>query len=263
VTPFTQILVTARRRAQISAVLMCVTFAAALSAASPQELKHKPWVEKDWTKWSEWDCYNTLHYSPWVNFDEGAGREYGPSDVSGVGQHFYGFVQLLSALPLRQEKLRQLQLQRHYDRMNTQEKEAFDQQHSGDLVEGDGDSVRIEVVHNMFVRDYSDPGIVDSVFPPRKAALKLSDGTLVMPTGTTIYNQSVAEYVFPRELNGIPIYTSTDKVFLIVFGEVLPLEKKNLVKLGPQKLTDFHYDADATSYSFQIADMMYKGKLEY
>ena len=61
----------------------------AMHGAQMSELKHKPWVEKDWMQWTVWDCQNTLNYSPWVYVNRGLGRETGPTIYAQDAFEFY------------------------------------------------------------------------------------------------------------------------------------------------------------------------------
>src|SRR5579862_781833 len=89
-------------------------------AAGHAVTKHEPWLTEDWTQWTSHDCSIVLEGSPWVQ------TIYRP-----VGGHrsYSTIVQLRSALPIRQALLRQIQLEKHYDKMSAQKKRSFDQVH--------------------------------------------------------------------------------------------------------------------------------------
>jgi|HubBroStandDraft_6_1064221.scaffolds.fasta_scaffold304245_2 hypothetical protein len=243
----------------------------ALSAVSPQELKHKPWIEKEWTKWTVWDCSNTFNYSPWVYRNQGWGREKGP--VSNADPNIASYaeeitIEFLSALPIREAKLRGLQNDQHYDRMSPQKRQAFDQQHANDLVESASDPVRIS--YGRFFAGRITPA--GHATPLTQIALRLADGSLVMPSETNWVEGETkntttgwgVEYVFPRNVNGKPLYSPNDKEISIVFGNFLGFNfDKNHKHMGALNPRDFHLDAGAGSIDFPITDMMYKGKLEY
>jgi hypothetical protein len=252
-------------------VLFAMVLAASLSVPNPAqheatELKHKPWVEKDWTTWTDWDCSNTLRYSPWVWIDEGWGRETGlTSQTRDVTELTSGVtIEFISALPYRQAKLRQLQLVKHYDKMNPAQKQGFDQEHADILFETDDDPIRISYAYSPGNQGYS--GI--PTLSPRRAALKLADGTIVTASETTLQSPPAdissrgyaILYVFPRKIDGKPLYAPTDKSIALIFGDTLQLDK-NTNQARPYTPADFH--PGVGGYDFHIADMIYKGKLEY
>jgi hypothetical protein len=232
-----------------------------LSTSSPAELKHKPWVEKDWTEWTASDCDNVVHYSPWIYFSEGGGRETGPNEGQYSHRH-YDVVELSSALPIRQARLRQLQLRQGYDKMNPQKKQDFDQKHAQDLFEGDNEPVRILVYNNFYAPDPQTRVERVPVKPARRAALRLSDGTFVMPLQTILESESFADYLFPRSVSGKAVYPGTEHGLNVVFGEILAYDKHH-DHLGPQKPEDFHFDLTGGGYTFLLETLVYKGKLEY
>jgi hypothetical protein len=260
-----------RRNLRLGVAPLAVLVAALFTISSSADLKHKPWIEKDWTKWTEWDCDNILHYSPWAWFDEGGGRENGPIDYDpGFQFAIRKWARIVSALPIRQAELRQLQLQKHYDRMGTQKKQAFDQEHAADLTDGDNGQIRLFVglsIHGELPQVGSPAyGMgVAGALPPRHAALKLSNGNLVMPTEIKILGSvgdltgSATEYVFPRIVNGKSLFTADDRMIMFVFGEKLPATKG----VRPQTPEEFHFDPRGGNYAFPISSLMYKGKLEY
>jgi hypothetical protein len=229
------------------------------------DIKHKPWVEKDWTKWSDWDCVNVEEQSPWINY-------YPPGDSDSASAQVTA--RIVSALPVRQATYRRLQLYKHYEKMNSQKKQAFDQTNPPpDLAKPDDVPVKIIIEHAYGgpVPAESTPYEVehDGALPARQAALRLSDGTLVMPiqTSATLVagnpdNSNVTEYTFPRLVNEKPLFSATDKIFLIVYGERLQFNKKHM-QLGPLSPADFHIYPYAVQTSFPITSLMYKGKLEY
>ncbi len=220
----------------------------------------RPWAEKDWTKWSSWDCEYVFTYSPWVWYDEGRGRETGPTLKYG---DYYGteVVEIRSALPFRQALVRRIQIHKHYDKMNLQQKQAFDREHAAELAEDNNDRVEIMVSNSAghFSPYY---GNYLYSFPARRAALLLSDGTLVIPLQTTVSSPASADYVFPRTVDGRPIYTTSDKYLRIVFGDVTPFDPKHK-ELGPQRPEELPLDSYRRKYPFEISTLMYKGKLEY
>jgi len=258
-------------RIRYGALIIIFALAAFLSLSAPADLKHKPWVEKDWKQWSSWDVDNTLHYSPWVSFDEGVGRETGPINFN-PGDNVYSrttWIQLTSALPIRQANLRAQMLSHHYDRMNDKKKQEFDQQHASDLVDGDSGRVRLHILQSWprALPDIGrDPNGIIGAAPARQVALWLSKDTIVMPTkierlggGVDDPLGSVTEYTFPRTVAGKSLLNTDESSLVFVFGGKLP-NSKIVLPLTPE---EFRAGENAGGCSFSIASLMYKGKPEY
>jgi len=232
-------------------------------AATPSELKHKPWIEKDWTQWSPTDCEYVRRYSPWSDYD---GHETAPT-VSADDQTEHHWAQLLSSLPMREANLRELQIAKSYSRMNPAKKQAFDQEHAADLVENENDPVRIWV--GEWLADDAAVRQGYAIPPPVwQAVLKLSDGTIVTPIeilagGLTMYQKGGATYIFPRSVNGKPLDATSDKNLTIVYGCALTF-KERFVRIAGQDLPPFRANCGGLSTDeFPIAPMIYNGKLEY
>jgi hypothetical protein len=225
----------------------------------------QPWLFKDWTKWTSNDCGLVLSNSPWSHR-----TSYNPFAGNGQG-YKETLLQFSSALPVRQALLRDLQLQKRYDKMNDTEKQGFDREHSLELT-GHGDDNVVIVVSNSSYQPPIDPnsqGPSAQFFapePPTQIALSLSDGTLLQPTQTKVGLPSVGidlfmnrmEYTFPRAINGKPLYSPSDAFLVIYRGAVLVVDKKTGKTI---EQTDFRNSRLA--YEFEISDLMYKGKLEY
>jgi hypothetical protein len=256
------------------AILIAGSFALALcisiSDVAIGKKRDPPWVAKDWTQWVGWDCENVLKFSPWAYYLDGGGRETDLRIDGGTsfGSRRYEFVQLRSALPIRQAFLKQAMSTKHYDKMNAQKKQIFDEEYAKDHAEDYESQIVITWASDMFWMEGS-----------RQGALVLSDGSLVMPIKTelsgdvTLIERSMniphhfsfdAEYVFPRTVNGKPLYTAEDKELVFVQGGVLPYRGKP-EQLGPQRPEDFRPASSdpACGFHFPISTLMYKGKLEY
>lgn len=254
------------------AIVFAVGVAAfvALSGIGMSKAKDPPWVAKDWTQWSGWDCENIQNYSPWAYYLDNGGRE---TDLrvypSGYGDGGFYLAQLMSALPIRQSFRKQAESLKYFDKMNAQKKQAFDEEYAKKNVKYDGGQVLI----SWSSYDKSSFG------QSRQGALVLSDGSLVMPIATKLscsltlvefgtrieHNISVcAEYVFPRTVRGKPPYTAEDKELVFVQGAVLPYHGKT-EEFGPQRPEDFRLvdSAPTGCFHFPISTLIYKGKLEY
>jgi hypothetical protein len=238
-----------------------------LGCAVGAQTKNEPWVQKDWAQWSAADCELVLNKSPWVHVaDASLPRAFSDAEDKWTIQQLT--IRLISALPVRQALLRELQLKNHYDGMNPQEKLKFDQEYAKnyDLSEGDNDHIEIEIVRSrrMPPNTVSDQSPVAGSPGGSPIALQLSDGTLVLPTRTTVVENDLTvnrcRYVFPRDVRGRPLYTAYDSSLQIDIGEhhLGTLERTGDVAPGP-----FRRLPSGENYSFKISDLMYKGQLEY
>lgn len=216
-------------------------------------------IKRDWKQWTAEDCNVILNYSSW-----------GLSWTTQV-------IQLRSALPIREALLRQTQLKKHYDTMNTAEKLEFDKKNPPALFENESDPVLLYVEHSATY-----DGLSEFVEPPQEAALELSDGTFVMPTKTEALqadqDANRVVYSFPRAVNGKSVLTWADSKLNFVFGK--PLERAGHIMplQDPQKFKIHEYkfgsvpgskqkmlrsDGMMTRFSFRTADLIDNGKLEY
>jgi hypothetical protein len=262
-------------------MLCCLTV-----IASPKD-KPLPWIAKDWTQWTSDDCAQVLSDSPWTqkNYEPIGGRSYKETTVL-----------IRSALPIRQAFLRKLQLQKHYDKMNVQQKQAFDRQNAADFAGEAAENIVI-VIENMgtgSLENMQGRPNIDSPDPPRQVALQIADDRFVLPILT---NKSSGEtsgihetmnhfqYVFPRLVDGQPPFAPTGTIGigrghkLIIDEKTKTLDLSDLKSKGPvlviglgapliiDKKTGNVEQRDFQSlgpgYMFKAADLMYKGKLEY
>jgi hypothetical protein len=230
------------------AVVACVSFSGAAKTKDP------PWVAKDWTQWKDDDCDAVLNSSPWGQSADSPG--YASTSGPKVSTIFEGKVQLRSALPIRQALLRKLQLDKEYDKMKPDKKQAFDQAHIHDLDPSDQDLIYIKNVALQSMGSATDGRLTsaESSIPATQAALRLSNGNPVQPIETSILGKpspcgNETQYSFPRAINGKALISQTDSSLVIELGAPLRLQAP--------------FQDSGTGYKFKIADMMYKGKLEY
>jgi hypothetical protein len=237
---------------------------ACFSLFATQEADDKSWETKDWTQWTV-EEETAVFEGPWHQFTHSDGNvslntRYGTSA-------FGNDVQLRSALPIRQALLRYLQLTDHYDTMKPDKKQAFDQAHAHDL--DPIDQVKVYIVNYSDEPPPLNPVATDRIFgptPARQAALRLRNGTLVLPLqiypvkyANTIINEftNQYEYTFPRTVAGKPLYSVNDSFLIVELGAPLVLDKKTHLPKSP------NFVPSGKLYIFKISDLMYKGKLEY
>ncbi len=205
-------------------------------------------------------------------------------------------MQLRSALPIRQANLRLIQLDKHYDKMSVQKKQAFDQTHLHDL--DPTDQIIILIENSAVTYEAPENSEQSTIFvdpdPGVQIALKVGTGTFVTPIQTnkvkyasnTFHKRlNQFEYIFPRTVDGKPplapagtfqainlgtritvdkhnaghldFIRSTGPLLYIALGDPLVMDKKT----GKVEQRDFN--DSLLGYSFNISDLMYKGKLEY
>lgn len=177
-------------------------------------------------------------------------------------------VQLRSALPVREALLRRLQLKKHYDTMEPQQKLAFDKSNPPEMAESENDPILLYVAHDTsYSTRRDDPGSID---PAQQAAIELADGTLVMPTKTEALgwiDEIETVYSFPRVINGNRVLERGDQKLKFVFGaklpaggRILPLQDPSKFQINSAKLVDMRL---LQQVWFFAAGLTYNGKLEY
>jgi hypothetical protein len=257
-----------RAKARVFALLLLSTLAICLVAARPASPadKPKPWVTKDWTRWTADDCLYVLNGSPWVLQTIENLPSSGP-----LSDYRMSLVQLRSALPIRQALLRQIQLEKHYDGMSDREKQEFDTKYTAELPGIESGNV-VVVIRNGSVEPpqplkRNDPHSDVTVGPQiaRQAAL-LANGNFVNPVQTIETNYHFTqineftnqfEYIFPRAAVGRPLFSSGDSSLIISLGAPLAVDKKT------GKVQAQAFQSSGPNFIFSISDLMYKGKLEY
>jgi hypothetical protein len=78
-----------------------------------------------------------------------------------------------------------------------------------------------------------------------------------------MYQKGGVTYVFPRTVNGKPLYATSDKNLTIVYGCALTF-KERFVRVAGKDLPPFRANCGGPSTDdFSVESMIYKGKLEY
>jgi hypothetical protein len=244
------------------AILLTLAFAACFSLSSMAETKDPPWIAKDWTQWNTDDCDAVLTKSPWgLNTSEASYMSTSGPKVSTTDETI---VQLRSALPIRQALLREIQMDQSYDRMKPDKKQVFDQAHVHDL--DPSDQILVYIKHGVLDSLGSGASGRTTYTEPashaRQAVLRLFRATLIQPIETTVlmngqYGNEI-QYSFPRMVGGKPVTSPTDTSLVIEIGAPLLISIKSGRFDQPAPFQDSGH-----GYTFKIADMMYKGKLEY
>lgn len=251
-----------RRYAVLIAGSLALTACLLLTGEANTKTKDPRWMSKDWTQWNSDDCLIILGKSPFV-IGGSPWVAQGMLDIQSYAPAYLTVtLQLRSALPIRQALLRQIQIEKHYDRMSPQQKLAFDQRYAGDLTEKLDRDVVVDIAFGSENDAPAVNGYMDSKAEvPRQVALKLPNGSLVLPTQTIVLKnkefENECQYIFPRNVDGKPLITAVDQYLVVVMGAPLVIDRKTRL------VTQQPFQTLATAAQFPIPSLMYKGKLEY
>jgi hypothetical protein len=205
--------------------LIAVIAAAAVAAGARDR-----WSSKPWQKWSIEDCKNMLQNSPWAQTWSTSGEEFPTMGRSseGTGREqeptVYYYVQLRSALPVREAVARELEIVNKYDKMDPAKQKTIDASVSSYLSRNYGDSVVIHMEYGSNVEIYQrqlmqawqslPPGTI-----PLNTYLITSNGQKVTPERMEVASgaDTAVEFIFPRLSNGKPLISQIDKSFAFQF----------------------------------------------
>jgi hypothetical protein len=260
------------RTATLAALLIsCVPFSYA--GQSPAKLP----VSLDWTHWIKEECDAMWTQSAWASRGQFWSKPLSANAVWSEVPFAPKSAELRSALPVREAILRDEQLENHYDAMNPEQKLAFDKKYPPDLTEHEDDPILLYIENDGANEEsYTRASNIHpsgwamghhTPHPATQVALKLSDGTLVMPIKTEALQDDVDKnrimYSFPRVINGKPVLSMNDQYLTFVFGQALngggrirPLQVPKKFRIGSNWM-------DPYEISFRVRDLIYNGKLEY
>jgi hypothetical protein len=193
------------------------------------------WVDKDWKQWSKDEVKLVLHDSPWskkwakgqlntsaaVPGVSGAGKE-GAAGENAPEIDYY--LQIRSAMPVREAVIREAQLERGYDSFTESEKKAFDAQSIPFLNRVYSDVIVVHVLFSSNVQAFErqlaehwqnirTDAIPDEVFLINERGNRVPPVRFTAPRGGA-YEFDLA---FPRTLNGDAVIHEGDKTFQIEF----------------------------------------------
>jgi hypothetical protein len=235
-SPMYSILITRFKAAAIKALFLLSVVVISLSFVFGADF----WESKDYTKWTDRECAKLLDDSPWaqkldlMRIGDLAGSEGGDAKMNrgnlgsseGAGGQAYVryFIQLQSALPIRQAQVRQMQIAKKYDSLSPEQKQAFDKSAEGFLS-----------------ADYSDKVVVSISYSTNIQAIDLELARYWQSKTTAVFSNSIFlmsgkgdkvkvldykvaqgaqrefQFVFPRERDGNPIVTDQDKSLTLEF----------------------------------------------
>jgi hypothetical protein len=218
------------------------------------------WVKKDWTKWSKDDCNKMLQDSPWSKKwaksesllsaalpsqqnrnpasdprnsagtstlgssnigTSGSGQE-GAAGDSSLELHY--FVELQSALPIRQAMVRRAQFNNNYDQMDAAHKKAFDAQVQSLLEATYQDVIDVRVSYGStqqylerqlatYWKGLPEDGLPVDVYLINEKGDHIPPVKFISPKSA----EYSFELFFPRMQNNEPVIRETDKTFSVQF----------------------------------------------
>jgi len=183
------------------------------------------WETKDFTKWSNKECASLLTNSPWA-YELKLYRQgrLGSSDGA-EGQAYVKYnIRFISALPIRQAQVRQLQIANKYDSLSDEQKQAFDKQTEAFLYADYGDKVVIGVSYETNIQlNYQE---LSRYWQAQTAEVMANSVFLTPDKGSKArlvrYNppqgaQTDFAFIFPREVDGNPILSDENKNLILEF----------------------------------------------
>ena len=206
------------------------TLIAVIAATAVSVGARDRWSSKPWQKWSVEDCKNMLQNSPWAHTwststevfptmgqsSEGTAREQEPV--------VYYYVQLRSALPVREAVARELEIVNKYDKMDAAKQKTIDASVSSYLSRNYDNSIVVHLEYGSNVDIYQrdllhawqalPPGTV-----PINTYLIVGHGQEIVPQRMEVASgaQAAVEFLFPRIVGGKPLILQTDKSFAFQF----------------------------------------------
>jgi hypothetical protein len=193
------------------------------------------WAETEWTQWSKEQVKVVLHDSPWskrwskgqVNTSSALPSVSGAAQEGAAGENapvIDYYLQLRSAIPVREAFIRDLQIERGYDTLPADQKKSFDDQAAQILNRTYTDVINLHVLYSSNVQAFERslaeywqnirPGAV-----PEEFFLITERGDRIPPVRFNSPKGGAYEFdlAFPRTVNGEPIIHPTDKTFQIQF----------------------------------------------
>lgn len=220
--------------------MFAVVLASGLVAA-PSAQAQKFWQKKDYQRWSKQECRELLTKSPWADSytigtvvfqvvgEESAvaGREMAP-------QITY-LVRFLSARPIRQALVRQPQIERKYEELPPEQKQALDEQYGKFIAAEFPQTVLVQVLYSTNSQEY-DRELTRYWQSQSPEALKqqiylIGGPGRIAPLGVQVAGGAGGEIqlIFPREFEGRPMAGPDDKHLALEFLSpaigILPSER--------------------------------------
>jgi len=183
------------------------------------------WETKDFTKWSDKECAKLLTDSPWAYELKIYRQGYLGNSEGAEGQAYVKYnIRFISALPIRQAQVRQLQIANKYDKLSDEQKQAFDKQTEAFLYADYGDKVVISVTFetnvqrnvqelSRFWQSQTAEVMANSVFLTPDKGTKARLVRYNPPQGA----QTDFTFIFPREVEGNVLLSDENKNLILEF----------------------------------------------
>jgi hypothetical protein len=183
------------------------------------------WEKKSYYEWTKQECTKMLTDSPWAwELKVYLTGNIGNNDAAGGQQHVSYIVQFLSALPIRQAVVRQMQIANKYDTLSDAQKQAFDRNTETFLNADYSDRIVVNVAYSTNVQSLSVP--LAQVIQSKTTAFFANYTYLYANKGEKVKlldfkpgqgAQNEFQFIFPRQVGGNPIATEQDKSLTLEF----------------------------------------------
>jgi len=183
------------------------------------------WEKKSYYEWTNQECTKMLTDSPWAwELKVYLAGNLGNSDAAGGQQYLSYIVQFLSALPIRQAMVRQMQIANKYDTLSNTEKQAFDRNTEAFLNADYSDRIVVNIAYSTNVQSLSVP--LAQTIQSMTAAFFTNYTYLYTNKGEKAKlldfkpgqgAQREFQFIFPRQVGGNPIATEQDKSLTLEF----------------------------------------------
>lgn len=270
------------------------------------------WVKKEWTKWSKDDVNKMLQDSPWSKKwgkgevmlsatlpsqsqtnpanegrgGAGSGTLGSPIGTSGTGQEgaagdsnleVHYFIELQSALPVRQAMVRRAQMNNNYDKLDAEHKKAFDAQVQPLLAATYDDVIDVRVSYGS-TQQFLERQLAAywKAIPenslPVDVYLVNEKGDRILPV--KFVSPKNADYsfeiYFPRMQNNEPVIRATDKSFSVQFphpaigsqktAQNVPSDPNSNTGVGTSNPSSPSLGKERVLVTYQLNKMMVGGK---
>jgi hypothetical protein len=239
------------------------------------------WEKKDWKTWSKGDCEKLLKDSPWARpFENSIYREGATGLGTGTGG-FHGenraslqyFVQLRSALPIRQAIIRLAMIENKYDKMSEQDRKAFDERAQEYLNQSFANRIVVHVTYktnlqeiDRYLAEYWQQAAPNVI--PTTGDIIGPKGDRVRPVRfiSEVGGSREFELIFPREMNGETYINEVDKGFSIELPDIPQVILDNF-RSNRQDVRAAERETQKTEQraliQFDVRKMKFQDKLEY
>ena len=207
------------------------------------------WENKNYTQWSQQECQQLLHDSPWAK--------------SYLGNAVYN-AQFLSALPIRQAIVRQRQIAQNYEQLSLQRRKEFDQRSEEYLSEQFTDTIVINV-------EYSGrPEVVDYWWSRTTELLKNNVYLIVnnrkirllqfgQSRDSTNPGLNEFQFIFPRLDKGFVMQSAKDKSIRLE----LPVPRIFPYRASNTPSEESLFEPKTAIIEFKMNKMLIKGNVLY